>query len=71
MSQIVVMISLFMGRKVLFERSFYVCVMKELAFYIFIKNVCGACKNITLQSRTVIFVRTQNIKLNLEINGDY
>ena len=34
MSQIVVMISLFMGRKVLFERSVYVCVMKELDFYI-------------------------------------
>ena len=37
MSQIVVMISLFMGRKVLFERSVYVCVMKELDFYILLK----------------------------------
>ena len=71
MSQIVVMISLFMGRKVLFERSFYVCVMKELAFYILL-NVCGACKNITLQSRTVIFVRTPKYKIkSIEINDDY
>ena len=56
------MISLFMGRKVLFERSFYVCVMKELAFYILL-NVCGACKNITLQSRTGNFCTNVKYKI--------
>jgi hypothetical protein len=49
MSQIVVMISLFMGRKVLFERSVYVCVMKELDFDILLKMCAVLCKNITLQ----------------------